>query len=67
MHTDEACRAFGFLLSIGAHRGAAQVAFNALLQLQAEARAARKVWTPDGPLPLPANTNEPPSMGPIIA
>lgn len=52
---DDACAVSARLRSIGAHRGAAQVAFNALLMAKAEADARRARWTPDGPLPLPAN------------
>ena len=46
------------LLSFGAHRGAAQVLFNAAFQREAKVRAALAAWSPNGPIPLilrPAN------------
>jgi len=49
------------LNAIGAHRGAGQVAFNALLMAQARADAeAGRHWTPWGPLPAANDTGRPP-------
>lgn len=65
---DDACAVSARLRSAGAHRGAATVAFHALIQLQAASAAARKAWSPHGPVALnPANDPAPSLMPDSIA
>lgn len=52
---DDALAAAGHLRSLGASRGAGTVAFNALCRSVGEGRARLTLWTPDGPLPFPAD------------
>ena len=67
MSVNDALAAARRLRSCGAMLGAGQVAFNALLISTAAARAKRTIWTPGGPLPLPANDRTSVSMSGSIA